>query len=300
MNLVAVFQDYLKRVNELATAQDFDLVWIEKELFPNLPAWFEERLKTRGIPYVVDYDDAVFHNYDLSHIPWKRLLADKIDRVMRHSHAVIAGNRYLAERAQRAGARRVEIVPTVIDLERYTVAAPQSPEVITVGWMGSPSTVKYLDAIAPTLASVAADLPFRLRVIGARFEAPGLEIECRPWREESEIREIQELAVGIMPLLDSPWERGKCGYKLIQYMACGIPVIASPVGVNQQIVAHERNGYLASSREEWAQAFRAMGSNESLRRFMGQQGRSDVEKQYCLQLTVNQVARIFHEICEEV
>ncbi|MNX88529.1 D-inositol-3-phosphate glycosyltransferase [compost metagenome] len=299
VDVPALFRDYLRRFIELWRARKVDFLWIEKELFPSLPAWFEESLKAFGIRYVVDYDDAVFHNYDLSANAMKRLLADKIDRVMQNSSVVIAGNDYLAERASAAGARRVEIIPTVIDLERYVPVRPRSPEVVTVGWMGSPSTVKYLNLVAPALESVAAEVPLRLRVLGASFKATGLEVECRPWTEASETEEIQDLDIGIMPLLDSPWERGKCGYKLIQYMACALPVIASPVGVNQTIVTHSQNGYLASSFEEWIQAIRSLCLNEGLRHTMGINGRAVVESKYCLQQTVNHLARIFYETCEE-
>ena len=256
----AVINDYLKQAVRLLGARKFDLLWIEKELFPNLPAWFEQALSAFNIPYVVDYDDAIFHNYDLSKNPVKKLLSDKIDKVMRNSALVVCGNTYLAERAHSAGSRHVEIVPTVVDLDRYAVVESKIRPVLVVGWIGSPSTVKYLEAILPALKIAATDFPLQLRVIGAPYAAPGLDIDCRSWSEESEVSQIQDFDVGIMPLPDSPWERGKCGYKLIQYMACGRPMVASPVGVNREIVGHGNNGYLASTVDEWVQAFRVLYS----------------------------------------
>lgn len=295
-NWFEILRDYLIRVVRLLRARNFDLLWIEKELFPNLPAWFEQALRALGICYIVDYDDAIFHNYDLNPHLVKRLLADKIDKVMRNAALVVCGNAYLAERARSAGACHVEIIPTVIDLERYDILDPVPRQFIAVGWVGSPSTAKYLDLVAPALKALTETYRLQLRVIGAEFSWPGLDVDCRPWSEETEVREIQDFDIGIMPLIDSPWERGKCGYKLIQCMACGKPVIASPVGVNQEIVAHDSNGYLASTVEDWVYAFDVLFSNAQKRLEMGVQGRKLVEERYCLQVTAPRLARLLGEV----
>jgi glycosyltransferase involved in cell wall biosynthesis len=265
-------------------------------MFPNLPAWFEQGLNLMGIRYVVDYDDAIFHNYDLSSNPLKRLFAKKIDKVMQGAALVVCGNAYLAERARQAGARRIEIVPTVVDLERYAVGDQKQGGRIVIGWVGSPTTAKYLEVVAPALQEIAAEFPVQLRVIGAQFDLPGLDVDCRLWSEESEVREIQNFDIGIMPLLDSPWERGKCGYKLIQYMACGVPGIASPVGVNKEIIANGVNGYLAASKDDWLSAFRLLCTNAQARRAMGEHGRRMVEQRYCLQVTGPFLAKLFQEV----
>ena len=288
--------DYLRQVVRIFSAGKFDLLWIEKELFPNLPAWFEQGLNRMGIRYVVDYDDAIFHNYDLSRNPLKRLFAKKIDKVMQGAALVVCGNAYLAERARQAGARRIEIVPTVVDLERYAVGDQRQSGRIVIGWVGSPTTVKYLAVVAPALQKIAAEFPVQLRVIGAQFDLPGLDVDCRLWTEESEVREIQNFDIGIMPLLDSPWERGKCGYKLIQYLACGVPGIASPVGVNKEIIANGVNGYLATSSDDWLSAFRLLCADAQLRRAMGGRGRHIVEERYCLQVTGPLLAKLFQEV----
>lgn len=293
---LGILRDYLKRAVLLLQAHKFDLIWIEKELFPDLPAWFEQALHALDIRYIVDYDDAIFHNYDLSQHPARRFLADKIDKVMRNSALVVCGNAYLAERAHFSGAHRVEIIPTVIDLERYRAISPVAKKYTVVGWIGSPSTVKYLEIVAPALKALAEIFPLQLRVIGASFTWPGLSVECRTWSEEKEVSEIQNFDIGIMPLADSPWEQGKCGYKLIQYMACGLPVVASPVGVNQEIVQHGVNGYLASSVNEWVNALHDMCSDPINRLVMGMKGRSEVNKTYCIQVTAPRLAQLFHEI----
>ena len=298
-NWFEVLRDYLKQALRLLGTKKFDLLWIEKELFPNLPAWFEQALSACGVRYVVDYDDAIFHNYDLNPNSAKRFLADKIDKVMQSSALVVCGNAYLAERARSAGAGRVEIIPTVINLDRYWVGNPISRDRFVIGWIGSPSTAKYLDLVAPALKVLATEFPLQLRVIGAQFAWPGLDVDCRPWTEDSEVNEIQDLDIGIMPLIDSPWERGKCGYKLIQYMACGKPVVASPVGVNQEIVGDGINGYLASTVDDWIYAFRALFSDMQKQVAMGAQGRRLVEERYCLQVTAPRLAQLFQCIGSE-
>jgi len=136
---------YLKRVRNLARSRRFDLIWVEAEVFPWLPDWGEQWLAWRGIPYVVDYDDAAFHRYDLhsaAAVRW--FLGNKIDRVMKHAALVVAGNSYLADRARQAGAAPVEILPTVVDLQRYPPLVSHRGRYFVIGWIGSKSTTRYL------------------------------------------------------------------------------------------------------------------------------------------------------------
>lgn len=276
---------YLERVSQLLRASRYDLLWVEKELFPFLPAWFERLLSDRGVRYVVDYDDALFHRYDCHRSGLvRRLLGRKIDAVMRHARLVVAGNPYLAQRARAAGADHVEIVPTVVDLRRYSGARRRRDgRPLTVGWIGSPSTAAYLRLIEEALAAVQRRHDVALRLIGAGdIELQGVEAERVAWSEEEEVAQIASLDVGIMPLPDAPWERGKCGYKLIQYMACGLPVVASPVGVNRDIVRQGENGFLAETADEWAEALSALARDQGLRQRMGEQGRRQVAERYTL------------------
>jgi glycosyltransferase involved in cell wall biosynthesis len=269
-----VLGSYLRRVSHILKAKSYDLLWIEKELFPNLPAWFEAALFRRRISYVVDYDDAIFDRYRFSQNPFKKLLARKIDSVMRNASIVICGNKYLAEHALLVSARRVEIIPTVVDIGRYSTARHVSNDRIVIVWIGTPTTAKYIDIAAPALRLAAKEYPLQLRVIGAHFRATGLDVECRAWSEESEVQEVQECTIGIMPLADTPWERGKCGYKLVQYMACGLPVIASPVGMNKELVTEGVNGFLPSNEEEWLSANLILFRDQQFRMKKGELGRN--------------------------
>ncbi|WP_280540223.1 glycosyltransferase family 4 protein [Chromohalobacter sp. 11-W] len=280
-----VFRGYARRITFLMRAQRFDVVIIEKELFPFTPALAERLLRAIGVPYVVDYDDALFHRYDChSSAIIRQILGRKIDTVMRHSAAVIAGNKYLAERAQKAGARKIEIVPTVVDADRYQPKLRVTGEVPIVGWIGTPKTSRYLKPLLPVFESIKEKMPVRFVAVGAREgDFANSPVEAWPWSEETEVESIQRFDIGIMPLPDTPFERGKCGYKLIQYMACGLPIVASPVGVNKEIVVPEKNGLLAETVEEWDQALRALlQADFSNHEAMGSAGRACVEKWYSL------------------
>jgi glycosyltransferase involved in cell wall biosynthesis len=204
---------------------------------------------------------------------------------MRSSKAVVAGNDYLAARARSAGAKRVEILPTVVDTERYTFAPMPANETLTIGWIGSPITTRYLEQFRPTIAKMCEGGRARFVAIGASaLDWPDVPVEVRPWSETSEVAELHGFDVGIMPLPDSPWERGKCGFKLIQYMACGRPVIGSPVGVNSQIIEDGVNGFLASTDRDWLAAVERLREEKGLRRDMGANGRQLVESQYSTQV----------------
>jgi len=286
-HLTARIGPYFRRLIELLKSKKFDLLWIEKEIFPWLPPWCEMLIVRLGISYIVDYDDAIFHRYDThSNIFIRKLLGNKIDAVMRNAVAVTAGNEYLMARAEKAGARRIEYLPTVIDLKRYFVKNNAKNPVFTIGWIGTPATVKYLDMIRSVLLGWDKKNKARFVIIGAdSFKLDSIRVEHHPWSQDSEVSEIQEFDVGIMPLPENSWEKGKCGYKLLQYMACGKPVVASPVGVNSKIVEHGINGFLACSKNEWIDALDFLYTNSEKKYEMGREGRKKVEKNYCVQVT---------------
>jgi glycosyltransferase involved in cell wall biosynthesis len=283
----SLFHAYFRRVRYLLQSGQFDLFWVEYEVLPWLPAWVEGFLALRKTPYLVDYDDAIFHRYDMnSRSVVRMLLGRKIDGIMRRAAQVIVGNQYLAERAWKSGARQVAILPSAVDLDRYGVERGKTREVFTVGWIGSPTTVPYLDLALPAIDKFAKDQDARLVLVGSgKVPIKGLRVETREWSEETEVREIKRFDVGIMPLPDDPWSQGKCGYKLVQYMACAVPVVASPVGVNKEIVRNGLNGFLAEGKEDWVRALNILYESASQREEMGKAGRALVEEKFCLQVT---------------
>ena len=295
-----VFRAYLLRLQLMLRSRRFDLLWVEKELLPWLPSWGEEVLQRMGVPYVVDYDDAVFHRYNQHPKGLVRaLLSGKIDAVMRRAALVIVGNDYLGDHARRAGARRVEFLPSVVDLDRYGVGRRSGHEVFTVGWIGSPATVRYLDLLRPGLAALCEAGNVRLVLVGSGdVDLGGLPVEVRAWSEETEVEDVRSFDVGVMPLRDGPWERGKCGYKLIQYMACGLPAVASPVGANKRIVDNGVNGFLATGPEDWQRALTTLRDDAGLREQMGDAGRTKIEAGFTVQATGPRLAALLRGALE--
>ena len=287
-----VVKAYLRRIRWLLRSRGFDLIWLEKEALPWCPSWLELPLSRSRVPLVVDYDDALFHRYDCHRAGAVRLiLGNKIDALMRRAKVVLVGNDYLAQRAQQAGAQRIELLPTVVDTSRYEVLPANTTEPVRIGWIGTPRTARYLEMLRPILGQLLAGRDVHIVAVGARPEQlKGLPIEARRWSEESEAAELQAIDIGIMPLPDEPFERGKCGYKLVQYMACGKPVVASPVGVNAQIVQNGVNGFLAANLSQWEQHLGALCSDPDLRVRLGVAGRRLVERRYSLGVTAPKLA----------
>ncbi|QWV94803.1 glycosyltransferase [Geomonas oryzisoli] len=283
---------YLQRLKVTLATRRYDLVWIQKEAFPFLPPVLERILVAQGIPYAVDLDDAIAHVYDQHRLfPVRAALGGKIPTVMANAALVIAGNAYLAEQAQRSGARNISVIPTVVDLHRYPLldAAPRGSKEIRIGWIGTPFTSKYLDLVHPALRDLARTTPLRLVTVGGAPSFDDVPTEFIPWSETTEVDALRSFDLGIMPLPDTPFERGKCGYKLIQCLALAKPVIASPVGVNIELLTENRCGLLAHSDAEWTAAIGALLSSE-LRREMGHAGRAAVEAKYSLQSVGDELA----------
>lgn len=292
----SIARGYARRLGAQLAASAYDAVWLEKELMPWLPS-FVERL--RGKPtMVVDYDDAVFHRYDLHRSALvRRLLGRRVDTVMRNAHLVTAGNGYLADRASAAGCAWVERLPTVVDLARYA-PGPSSGEAspIVIGWIGSPATAQYLRPLGAVITRLSERRAVRAIAVGARpDQVEGTPFEPVAWSEAAEAAQVAAFDIGIMPLPDEAWARGKCGYKLIQYMACGVPVVASPVGMNTEIVEPGVNGELATTPEEWAAALSRLIEDTGLRSRMGIQGRRRVEDWYSLQAQAPRLVAMLQE-----
>jgi glycosyltransferase involved in cell wall biosynthesis len=282
-----LIQRYFSRYR-IVRSDPSELLWIEKELLPWIPASFEKWM-IGGRSYIMDFDDAVFHNYDQHRIALVRKgLGKKIDALMKNAHVVMAGNEYLAGRARSAGCQRVDIIPTVIDLKKYPSpnsdsSNDQRNKKVVIGWIGSPYTTRYLELLRQPLQRLAKSRDIQFRVIGGRpVSFPHVDVKMLNWEESKEAEMLREFDVGVMPLPDTPFERGKCGYKLIQYMACGKPVIGSPVGVNNKIVTSGK-GFLCETENEWYEAMLRLVDNPQLRTTLGRAGRKTVEDEYCLQ-----------------
>jgi len=282
----AIAAAYARRFRQLHRVQSFDLIWVYAELFPWLPARVERLAFRSGKPLVYDFDDAFFHPYDDHSNPLvRRALGGKLKPLIRGAAAVCAGNDYLKDYADRAGAKAI-VLPTVVDTDQYCPAASRPDRPLTIGWIGSPSTWGFVRPLLPLLAELCRErgIAFSAVGAGAAAEADGFDgLTFTPWSEAGEIAAVQAMDIGIMPLPDEPWARGKSGYKLVQYMACGLPVVASPVGVNAAIVREGETGLLATDPGQWRVALIRLIDDSAMRAAMGQAGRARAVAAYSLQ-----------------
>ena len=289
---------YGRRLQDLRQADRFDLAIVYAELLPFLPGWLERQLLQ--IPFLYDCDDAFFLKYRSGRLRLLQpLLGAKADRLMAAAVAVTAGNTELATHA-RSFNSNVTVLPSVVDTDQFRPAAPppteRSDTFFTVGWIGSPSTAPYLQLIVEPLQHLARERPVRLLVVGGPAPAiAGVEVIEQPWSLEQEVPLILQFDVGVMPLPDTAWTRGKCAYKLIQCMACAVPVIASPVGANIDAVPTSC-GILAETASEWLAAFRQLAADPELRCHMGAAGRLWVEEHYSLRSALPVLARVIQEV----
>ena len=287
-----------RRAVDIVRARRYDAVFLYREAALLGPAVLERVLGRSGVPMVYDFDDAVFVPY---RSPTNRSLSwlkfpGKTAAICRAASVVTAGNEYLADYARRWNSH-VEVVPTTIDLLRYTPAAVVENERPVIGWTGTHSTYQHLDRLQPVLADLAAERDFVLRVIGpAPYRMAGVEVDYRPWRSEREVEDLRGIDVGIMPLPDDPWSRGKCGAKALQYMALGIPAVCSPVGVNIDIVDHGVNGMLAAGDDEWRAALTMLLDDRKERDRLGRAGRVTVETGFSAQVHGPRMAELLRSV----
>lgn len=271
----------------LFKAYKYDILVIEKELLPYFPPIFEYILKIFKIPYILDYDDAVWHFYDSNKSEFlQNIRINKFSNIIKNSSAVICGSQYIYDFAIKSRGKNVFKIPTVIDSKKYRQKEFTDIKKLTIGWIGSPGTSKYILEIDEVLRYMIEKYHVQVRLIGFDIKlANKLKSKCSiiEWSEETEVDEILKFDIGIMPLVDSNFEQGKCGFKLIQYMGCGIPVIASPVGENNIIVRHGVNGFLASDSAEWIMYLEKFINEKNLLNEFGQNGFEQVIKNYTLQ-----------------
>ena len=297
-NIFAVLKSYIRRFFVLFSVFKYDKIVVEKEIFPFLPASAEMLLNVFDRKYIVDYDDAIFHNYDKNSKPIiRKFLGNKIAKVMKYSSMVVAGNTYIAEYAKKSGAKKIEIIPTVIDLERYSIKNHTENKSFIIGWIGTKTTFeKHLLPCRNWIKSLQQNNPnIHFHIVGITDNMDlGENVKYIQWTEETEVSEIQKMNVGIMPLQDSDWEKGKCAYKLIQYAACGIPGIASDVGMNSEVCIENKTGFIANNEEEWQEKILFLKNNPIARNEMGKNARTLVEEKYCIQATAGKWIKILH------
>jgi glycosyltransferase involved in cell wall biosynthesis len=295
--VLGVLRGLTHRLWESWRAGGFDLAYVFREGALLGPALAERILAWTGVPFVFDFDDAIWVRYvspSNSYLSFLRF-PGKTATLCRLARHVMVGNPYLGEYAARHNSR-VSIVPTTIDTVKYQPRPKGRSEAPVIGWTGSFSSEQYLRIVGPALQRLRKRRDFRVVVVGGgEFRAPGVDVTHRPWRSATEVEDLLDFDIGLMPLPDSEWERGKCGLKALQYMALAIPPVVSPVGVNSEIVRDGENGFLARSDDEWEHRLDCLLGSPDLRARMGTAGRATVEERYSAVVQAPRVAAILRE-----
>lgn len=275
------------RFRDVIQASHFDAVFIQRESFMLGTTIFERLISGMGVKIIYDFDDAIWlsnvseSNKELEYL--KR--PTKIKYLLHIADCVIAGNPYLADYAKQFNAH-VKVIPTTIDTDTYKPCVRfRNKKVVSIGWSGSLTTILHFDFITPILEEIQKKFQDKVEflVVGAKsYQHERLNIKSIAWTAETEVASLNHFDIGIMPLPDNNWTRGKCGLKALQYMALGIPAVVSDVGVNASIVRNGKDGFVAKSSQEWVAYLSLLIEQPHLRKEMGTKGRQRVEQYYSL------------------
>ena len=296
----------VRRLNELFSMRDYDLIFLYREAIPIGPPIIERQIARMGIPIVYDFDDAIFlpavseANQAVSFLKNPARVAE----ILSLSRRVTVGNEFLASYARQFNSH-VTVIPTAVDTNRFVPRpdpVPQDGRPLVVGWIGSPTTFRYLESLKDVLAAVSARQPFTLKVSGAGrpVNFPGVDVQVVPWSMADEVSLFNTCDIGVYPLTDDDWSRGKCGFKAIQCMACGVPVVAAAVGVNREIISDGVDSFLASNHSEWVAKLERLLLDAPLRSRMAAAGRRTIEARYSLRVTAPQLAAVFASAAQSV
>ncbi|MBS1656829.1 MAG: glycosyltransferase family 4 protein [Bacteroidetes bacterium] len=285
------------RLSDVLRSNRYDVIFIQREAFMTGSVFFEKQFSRSRARVIFDFDDAIWLD-DVSEqnrkLRWLKRPSKTAD-IIRMADEVIAGNHFLAEYA-RQFSQHVHIIPTIVDTAVFKPAGParRAGEPICIGWSGSKTTVKHFETVLPALRKLNEIYGHKIRfkLVGDRnFRAEGLHMECSDFSFENELKEFREMDIGLMPLPDDIWSKGKCAFKAIQYMSFETPPVVSPVGMNTEVVQHGVNGYLANSFEDWISSISQLVESDELRTRLGKKARQTILDKYSLQ---SQLDRFLH------
>jgi glycosyltransferase involved in cell wall biosynthesis len=288
-----------------ALGSRFSMALIHREAYPIGPPLVERWLARKKIPFIYDFDDAVYlpNTSDANRMVGFLKRPAKIAEIVRLASEVIAGNAHLGNYARRH-TPRVNVIPTCVDT---TVWVPrrqpaQSGDSPIIGWIGTPTTTPYLWGLRDVFSALAKEHRFTLRVSGSAtpIVIPGVDVVNEPWTLEREIDLFNSCDIGVYPLPADEWTLGKCGFKAIQFMACEVPVIASPVGVNNEIISDGVSGLLANTESDWLRHLRTLLHDAAARRRIGEAGRATIESRYSLAANAPAVVDVFQRAAQRL
>ena len=288
-----------KRSRIFGLMKSFDIVYVQRKLFQ---PWESMRIRRKARKLIYDFDDAIMFRDSNSRgfHSWTRKI--KFGTLAKRADALVPGNAYLSETAKKfAPDTRMYVLPTVVNTKDYPAKETGQKDLVVIGWLGSRSTIRYLHPMSHILGRIHEKYPqATLKVISDGLYKEGrMPVENKRWSSFDEMKDILSLDIGISPLPDDIWTRGKCGLKLLQYQAAGLPAVASIVGVHPEIIKDGENGFLASTDDEWFEALSRLIEDGELRREMGRKGRELVRQKYSLETGVQKLADILRNICNE-
>jgi glycosyltransferase involved in cell wall biosynthesis len=288
MKVAGIIYGFLKRIVHLIYCISPDYIFIHRELTPVGPPVFEWLIaKILRKKIIYDFDDAIWYpntseeNKFVSNLKWHK----KFHSICKWSFRISCCNNFLAEQAGKNNLN-IKIIPTTIDTARFfkNKVMDRNNDRIIIGWTGTHSTLPYLDIIIDQVQQITKlhpDILFRI-ICNKKPDWNFSNIQFIQWNKSTEIHDLSDISIGVMPLPDSDWSRGKCGFKILQYFALGIPAIASPVGINREIIDHGKNGFLCNNKNEWFDYLHKLIESSELREELGRNGRITVEKNYSL------------------
>ncbi|NOZ47369.1 MAG: glycosyltransferase family 4 protein [Chlorobi bacterium] len=300
--LLIVIKSIFIRLFDVIRAPRFKIIFIYREAFMLRWIIFEKLLKLSGAKIIFDFDDAIWLN-NISkgneNLNWLKS-PQKTSKIIKLSNLVFAGNNYLAAYAKQYNSN-VKVIPTTIDTIYHRNNAEKKSEKICIGWTGSATTLKYFKDAIPALKKVYKKynslIEFKV-IVDIIYEEPDLNLKSTDWKLKTEIEDLSEINIGIMPLPDDEWAKGKCGFKGLQYMALEIPTVMSPVGVNTEIIEDGINGFLASTENEWVEKLSLLIESETLRKKLGKAGRNTVIEKYSFNSQKDRYLKYFNELIE--
>jgi glycosyltransferase involved in cell wall biosynthesis len=297
--VIGVLKGFLRRVKDvIVIAPKYDYVFIHREASPIGPPIFEfiiSKILRKKIIY--DFDDAIWIPNTTKEnriVNWLKAFW-KVKHICKWAYKVVGGNPFLCSFAGQNN-KNVILIPTCVDtVSQHNQLKEQHTEKVVIGWTGSHSTMKFLDSIQDVLSQIANDFEVETLIISNKEPQFTLKnLSFISWKEATEVEDLMKMNIGIMPLEEDPWCEGKCGFKLIQYMALGVPAVASPVGVNKQIIDQGKNGFLCSTKQEWYNAIALLIQDAEKRRALGISGQEKIRTQFSIQANVGSFLRLFN------
>jgi glycosyltransferase involved in cell wall biosynthesis len=286
---------FFKKLKLFKSVNEYDILFIQRKRFPVL--WLKYiRKNARRIVY--DFDDSVMYRNSKAANPESNTRVKMFKNMVNASDYVIAGNEYLQKNTT-PFTHNVTIIPSPIDMSLYPLKKySEKNDNITLGWIGATGSIHYLEKMKPVFEALGKKYEdLRLKIIcNVFFDCDNITVEKKLWSEQEEVADIQSFDIGLMPLMDDPWSHGKCGLKILQCLATGVPVVCSPAGVNKEIVKNGVHGFWANTREEWIEKLEILINDPDRRERMGMEGRKRVIEHYSLEANAPRMLKIFQQL----